>query len=86
MSIAEERSAPDMKIGPSGSIVAAKKIVTAYFEDPLHYIFYLSLTALVVGLFLGMDLSWQFYTTIYILAVFKIVLFLIKLRKQELIQ
>ncbi len=40
---------------------ALKKSAKSYFENPLHYLFYGTLTLAVLGLFVGMEFSWQFY-------------------------
>lgn len=43
---------------------SAKKLTAAFFVDPVYYLFYGSLTGLVIGLFVGMNFSWQFYTVV----------------------
>jgi small basic protein len=51
---------------------AVKKSVEKYFSDPLHYIFYGSLTVLIIALFFGIHFSWQLYLIIVILAGIKL--------------
>jgi len=40
---------------------ALKRGIKKYFNDPIHYIFYTFLLAMMIGLFFGMDFSWKFY-------------------------
>ncbi len=40
---------------------SVKKAVDAYFSDPIHYIFFAFLIATMVGLFVGMAFSWQYF-------------------------
>lgn len=35
--------------------------IKSYFVDPLRYLFYMTLTATVISLFLNREISWQFY-------------------------
>lgn len=40
---------------------SAKRLTESFFIEPIHYLFYGSLTALLIGLFVGMEFSWKFY-------------------------
>ena len=35
------------------AITSTKKVTTTFFNDPIHYIFYISLIVIIVGLFLS---------------------------------
>ena len=48
-----------------------KKAIQVYFDKPLHYIFYSSLALLLIALLLGVNVSWQFYLILIILAYFQ---------------
>ena len=51
---------------------SAQKILRAYFDRPLDYLFYSAATATVVSLFLGRSLRWDFYVALGILAGLKV--------------
>ena len=38
-----------------------------FFEKPIHYLFYGSLTLTILGLFFGIKLPWEFYTILFLL-------------------
>lgn len=52
--------------------IAAKKAVAKYFEHPIHYLFYGTLAAVIVGLFFGLHFQWQIYLILSILAGIKL--------------
>ena len=49
-----------------------KKVVVGYFERPTYYRFYGARFATIVGLYFGMDFSWQFYAGLGILSAFNL--------------
>lgn len=51
---------------------AAKKILTVYFADPIHYIFYGAITATVVGLLCGRSFPSPLYYILGALSIIKL--------------
>lgn len=47
---------------------SVKNVAEKYFNNPLHYIFYLTLTITIAGLYFGMKFSWQYYLILILLA------------------
>lgn len=47
---------------------SAKKLTETFFVDPVHYLFYGSLTLLIIGLFCNKEFQWQFYAVVILLA------------------
>ncbi len=68
MSLGPQRSEKTEVIGLGGFRHQVKKITEEYFKDPLHYLLYGSLALAIIGLFLGMKFSWEFYGLLLIFA------------------
>lgn len=51
---------------------STKKITSEFFTRPSHYLFWLSFSAIMVGLYCGMTFPWQLYLSVGLLATFKI--------------
>jgi len=54
--------------------------VKKYFNDPLHYIFYGTLSITIIGLFFGMDFSIKYYAILLIMSIIKLVLQIKKIK------
>ena len=48
-----------------------KNTTEKYFNNALHYTFYVMLLGTIIGLFFGMKFAWQYYTILVILAVIR---------------
>lgn len=48
-----------------------KKMVSVYFNEPLHYLFYTALFAATIGTFCGMHFAWQFWGILLLLGTIK---------------
>ena len=48
-----------------------EKAVENYFLNPIHYLTFGSVGLIIVGLFLGMEFSWEFYGVVGILSAIK---------------
>lgn len=57
----------------------AKVSITGFFSDPIHYLFYGTLTVMIVGLIFNIKFPWELYAILSILSVVK----LYKYRKLE---
>ncbi len=55
--------------------ISVKKTLSAYFVDPLHYIFYVALSALMIGLFFGHEFSWEFHVAFFAVGCLKVIRF-----------
>ena len=53
---------------PSRTIYATKKSVIAFFTRPLHYLFYATLSCVIVGLIFGAQFSSMLYVILSCLA------------------
>ncbi len=62
---------------------SAKQLTSTFFSDPLYYIFYGSLSGLVVGLLSNTKFSYQLYTVVILLGVINLFKFLIKQTDSE---
>jgi len=67
------------------AVTATKKIATAFFFDPVHYLFYTSLTGLIFGLFLNIRFTWQLYAIVAALGVVKAVKHFFFTNKQDIL-
>lgn len=76
-----------MSIGPSipesakptvldAARAASYRSMKVFFEKPLHYLFWMSLTALVVGLLFGASFPPQLYAIIFALGVARFTAFI----------
>lgn len=62
MSVGPSKPQPHFEVSRMDRIQnATKKIIVEYFENPLRYLFYISLTGLVVSLFFHRNLPWEYY-------------------------
>jgi hypothetical protein len=57
---------------PARASLAAKKTLSAFYGDPLHYIFYGSLTGIILGLFLKKSFPLELYAILLLLAAVKL--------------
>jgi hypothetical protein len=48
-----------------------KETFNAFFIDPVHYLFYGSLSLTIIGLLLGRRFQWQLYAAVILLGAFK---------------
>ena len=49
------------------AVNATKKVAEAFFFDPVHYLFYGSLTGIIIGLFFHITFSWELYAITLVL-------------------
>jgi len=49
-----------------------KETFNSFFADPVHYLFYGSLSATIIGLLIGVTFQWQLYAVVLLLGVFKL--------------
>lgn len=57
-------------IGQTKYIV--KESMKEFFINPVHYLFYGSLSATIIGLLIGVTFQWQLYAVVLLLGVFKL--------------
>lgn len=43
------------------TIYNTKTILNGFFSNPVHYIFWITASGIIIGLFLGISFSWQLY-------------------------
>ena len=51
------------------------KTVKDYFNSPLHFLFYIMLSATAVGLFVGKDFNWKYYSLLIFLGIINFLLY-----------
>lgn len=76
MSIGPDVTAPE-EIKPSIAQTVkrgTKKIVDAYFTDPIHYLLYGSLAGLLIGLFFNVQFPLALYVLVGVLALIKTII------------
>lgn len=73
MSIGSIIQDENIQIKRNNRMPAVKKPIKEFFEKPIHYLFYFSFFATMVGLFCGMEFCWQYYCFFVLLLTMKIV-------------
>ena len=74
MSLGPKQQEEDIRVkSPVRTQVAIKKVVLGFFDKPIHYMFYITFFATIIGLFFGMEFNWKFYIMLLILTCIKII-------------